>query len=50
LRGKEIEKKGKCLVKWEKVCKPKNAGGLGVLHLRTHCSYSQKYVQVHEQT
>ena len=32
--GKEIEKKGKCLVKWEKVCLPKSAGGLGVLNLR----------------
>ena len=31
----EIEKRGKCLVKWDKVCKPKKAGGLGVLDLRT---------------
>ena len=33
--GKEIEKRGNCLVKWDKVCKPKKAGGLGVLDLRT---------------
>ena len=32
--GKDIEKKGKCLVKWEKVCMPKAAGGLGVINLR----------------
>jgi hypothetical protein len=34
-KGKDIEKKGKCLVKWENVCKPKKAGVLGVLNLRT---------------
>jgi hypothetical protein len=34
-KGKDIEQKGKCLVKWENVCKPKKAGGLGVLNLRT---------------
>ena len=33
-QGKEIEKKGKCLVKWDRVCLPKEAGGLGVLNLR----------------
>ena len=33
-KGKEIVKKGKCLVKWEKVCLPKLAGGLGVKNLR----------------
>ena len=33
-RGKDIHKKGKCLVKWENVCKPKRVGGLGVLNLR----------------
>ena len=33
--GKDIEKRGKCLVKWDNVCKPKRAGGLGVLDLRT---------------
>jgi hypothetical protein len=33
-RNKDIDKKGKCLVKWEKVCKPKKAGGIGVLSLR----------------
>jgi hypothetical protein len=32
--GKEINKSGKCLVKWEKVCLPQKAGGLGVLNLR----------------
>ena len=32
--GKEIDKKGKCLVKWDKVSRPKEAGGLGVLDLR----------------
>ena len=36
--GKDIEKRGKCLVKWEDVCKAKAAGGLGVLNLRTQCS------------
>ena len=35
-RGKDIHKKGKCLVKWENVCKPKKVGGLGVLNLRKH--------------
>ena len=34
MEGKGIDKKGKCLVKWEKVCKPKNAGGLGIKSLR----------------
>jgi hypothetical protein len=34
-KGKDIEQKGKCLVKWENVCKPKKSGGLGVLNLRT---------------
>jgi hypothetical protein len=33
-KGKDIEQKGKCLVKWENVCKPKKAGGLAVLNLR----------------
>jgi hypothetical protein len=32
--GKEIQKQGKCLVSWDKVCLPKKAGGLGVLDLR----------------
>lgn len=32
--GKEIEKKGKCLVKWDNVCLPKDKGGLGILSLR----------------
>lgn len=34
--GKDINKQGKCLVKWEIVCLPKDAGGLGVLDLRQH--------------
>jgi hypothetical protein len=34
-KGKDFQQKGKCLVKWENVCKPKKAGGLGVLNLRT---------------
>ena len=33
-KGKEIDKKGKCLVKWDKVCRPKTAGGLGIKKLR----------------
>ena len=33
-KGKDIEKKGKCLVKWEKVCLSKEPGGLGVKNLR----------------
>jgi hypothetical protein len=32
--GKEIDKHGKCLVSWNKVCLPKKAGGLGVLDLK----------------
>jgi hypothetical protein len=32
--GKEIQKQGKCLVSWNKVCLPKKAGGLGVLDLK----------------
>ena len=32
-RGKDIHKKGKCLVKWNNVCKPKRVGGLGILNL-----------------
>ena len=35
-RGKDIHQKGKCLVKWENVCKPKRVGGLGVLNLGKH--------------
>ena len=34
--GKDIERKGSCLIKWDKVCRPKIAGGLGVLKLRDH--------------
>lgn len=32
--GKGINKHGKCLAKWDTVCLPKKAGGLGVLDLR----------------
>lgn len=32
--GKDINKHGKFLVKWDVVCLPKKAGGLGVLDLR----------------
>jgi hypothetical protein len=32
--GKEINKNGKCLASWKKICFPKSAGGLGVLDLR----------------
>lgn len=32
--GNGINKQGKCLVKWETVCLPMKAGGLGVLDLR----------------
>ena len=32
--GKDINKKGNCLVKWDNVCLPKKAGDLGVLDLR----------------
>ena len=34
--GKDIEKKGKNLVQWDKVCLSKKAGGLAVLNLREH--------------
>jgi hypothetical protein len=34
--GKDINKCGKCLVKWENVCLPKKSGGLGVLNLREY--------------
>ena len=34
-RNRDIDKRGNCLVKWEHICKPKKAGGLGVLNLRT---------------
>ena len=34
--GKEIDKSGKCLVKWDKVCLPKSVGGLVVLNMREH--------------
>ena len=34
--GKDINKFGKCLVKWEQVCLPKDADDLGVLDLRAH--------------
>ena len=32
--GKDINRSGKCLVQWEKVCLPKEAAGLGILNLR----------------
>lgn len=32
--GKDINKRGNCLAKWNMVCKPKDEGGLGVLNLR----------------
>lgn len=32
--GKDINKQGKCLVKWDTICLPKEVGGLGVLDLR----------------
>src|SRR4051794_40708671 len=32
--GIDINKSGKCLVCWDKVCLPKKCGGLGVLSLR----------------
>jgi hypothetical protein len=34
LTTKEIEKRGKCLVKWENVCNAIFAGGLSVLNLK----------------
>lgn len=34
--GKDINKHGRCLVKWGKICLPKYAGGVGVLDLRQH--------------
>ena len=34
--GTDINRKGNCLANWKMVCKPKNAGGLGVLNLKTH--------------
>ena len=37
-RGRDINKKGNCLVKWEQVCKPKKCGGMGVMNLRTQNS------------
>ena len=44
-RGKDIHKKGKCLVKWENVCKPKRLGGLGILNLRTqNIALLMKYI------
>jgi hypothetical protein len=32
--GKDIEQHGKCLVQWDKICLPKEFGGLGILNLR----------------
>jgi hypothetical protein len=32
-KGKDFQQQGKCLVKWD--CKPKKAGGMGVLNWRT---------------
>ena len=33
--GNKINNQGDCLVKWDTICLPKKAGGLGVLDLRT---------------
>ena len=49
-KGKEIVKKGKCLVKWEKVCLPKLAGGLGVKKSEDseYIITNENFVQIHE--
>lgn len=51
--GNNINKHGNCLVKWEKVCLPKKAGGLGVLDLRTQnrtllIKYLHKFFNRHD--
>ncbi|KAL6643274.1 hypothetical protein ACP70R_021455 [Stipagrostis hirtigluma subsp. patula] len=35
-RGSDINRKGGNLASWDKVCKPKSKGGLGVINLRLH--------------
>ena len=49
-KGKDIEKEGKCRVKWEKVCLSKEAGGIGVKNLRiqNNAFIMKNLLQIHE--
>jgi hypothetical protein len=51
--GGDINRKGTCLVAWDKDCRPKGQGSLGIINLRTHntallLKYLHKFYNHHD--